>query len=84
MPTQTFNVEIRIKEEGLQTAAIKEYLSGVRTVCRLYGNNRNATERGVFGIESRVFVDNRDKSLPQEVYSRVVTELKKTAKVMTI
>jgi tripartite-type tricarboxylate transporter receptor subunit TctC len=52
----------------------------VRTVCRLYGNNRIATENGVFGIENRVFVDNRDKSLPQEVYSRVVTELKKSGK----
>ncbi|MGD9361553.1 MAG: phage integrase N-terminal domain-containing protein, partial [Desulfobacterales bacterium] len=31
------------KEEGLQTATIKEYLSGVRTVCQLYGNNRIAT-----------------------------------------
>jgi integrase len=62
------------------TATIKEYLSGVRTVCRLYGNNRIAMENGVFGIENRVFVDNRDKSLPQEVYSRVVTELKKSGK----
>ena len=68
------------KKEGLQTATIKEYLSGVRTVCRLYGNNRIAPENGVFGIENRVFVDNRDKSLPQEVYSRVVTELKKSGK----
>lgn len=68
------------KKKGLQTATIKEYLSGVRTVCRLYGNNRIATENGVFGIENRVLVDNRNKSLPQEVYSRVVTELKKSGK----
>ncbi|MEX1330621.1 MAG: integrase domain-containing protein [Desulfobacterales bacterium] len=68
------------KKKGLQTATIKEYLSGVRTVCRLYGNNRIATANSVFGIENRVYVDNRDKSLPQEVYSRVVTELKKSGK----
>ena len=64
------------KEEGLQTATIKEYLSGVRTVCQLYGNNRIATENAVFGIENRVFVDNRDKSLSQDVFKRVVAELK--------
>jgi len=68
------------KEDGLQTATIKAYLSGVRTVCQLYGNNRIATENGVFGVENRVFVDNRDKSLPQELYSRVVAELKKSGK----
>ena len=64
----------------MQTATIKEYLSGVRSVCQLYGNNRIATKNAVFGVENRVFVDNRDKSLPQEVYSRVVTELKKSDK----
>ncbi|BBO77367.1 integrase [Desulfosarcina widdelii] len=64
------------KEEGLQVATVKEYLSGVRTVCRMYGNDRIAPTNDVFGIENRVFVDNRDKSLPQEVFQRVVSELK--------
>ena len=64
------------KEERLQVATVKEYLSGVRTVCRIYGNDRIAPTNDVFGIENRVFVDNRDKSLPQEVFQRVVSELK--------
>ena len=64
------------KEERLQVATVKEYLSGVRTVCRMYGNDRIVTTNDVFGIENRVFVDNRDKSLPQEVFQRVVSELK--------
>jgi len=64
------------KQEGLQVATIKEYLSGVRIVCRIYGNHRIAEENAQFGIGNRVMVDNRDKSLPQEVFNRVVTELK--------
>ena len=64
------------KQEGLQVATIKEYLSGVRMVCRIYGNHRIAEENAQFGIGNRVMVDNRDKSLPQQVFKRVVTELK--------
>ncbi len=64
------------KDDGLKVATVKEYLSGVRTVCRLYGNNRIAPENATFGIEKRIFVDNRDKSLSQDVFNRVVAELK--------
>ncbi len=64
------------KDEGLQVATIKEYLSGVRIVCRIYGNHRIGEENAQFGIGNRVMVDNRDKSLHQEVFKRVVTELK--------
>jgi site-specific recombinase XerC len=66
------------KDEGLQVATIKEYLSGVRYICKVYGNNNIATENSQFGIGNRVMVDNRDKSLPKEVFERVVIELKKS------
>jgi len=62
----------------LQVATIKEYLSGVRYVCRIYGNNNIATENSQFGIGNRVMVDNRDKSLSKELFERVVIELKKS------
>jgi len=68
----------RWKEEGLQTATIKEYLAGVRTVCKMYGNDRINPNNATFGIANRVFVDNRDKSLPQEVFQKAVTEFKKS------
>ncbi len=64
------------QDEGLQVATIKEYLSGVRYVCRIYGNNRIASDNIEFGVGRRVMVDNRDKALPQEVFDRVVTDLK--------
>ena len=66
----------RWKDEGLQVATIKEYLSGVRYVCRIYGNDRIAPDNARFGVEKRVMVDNRDKALPQEIFDRVVTDLK--------
>ncbi len=66
------------QQKGLQVATIKEYLSGVRYVCRIYGNDRIAPDNARFGIEKRVMVDNRDKSLPQEVFNRVVTALLKS------
>jgi site-specific recombinase XerC len=66
----------RWKEEGLKVATIKEYLSGVRTVCRLYGNDRILSDNADFGIGQRIMVDNRDKSVPQEIYDKVVEKLK--------
>lgn len=68
------------KEQGLQVATIKEYLSGVRIVCRLYGNNQIAPNNAQFGIANRVLVDNRDKSLNQAVYERVINDLKNSFK----
>ena len=70
------NVVQKWQNEGLQVATIKEYLSGVRYVCRIYGNDRIETDNAKFGIEKRMMVDNRDKSLPQEVFDRVVADLK--------
>ncbi len=67
---------IKWQQEDLQVATIKEYLSGVRYVCRIYGNDRIAPDNARFGVEKRVMVDNRDKALPQEVFDRVVTDLK--------
>lgn len=67
---------IKWQQEKLEVATIKEYLSGVRYVCRIYGNDRIAPNNARFGVGRRVMVDNRDKSLPQEVFQRVVTDLK--------
>jgi len=72
---------IRWQQEGLKVATIKEYLSGVRTVCRIYGNDRIAADNERFGVAKRVLVDNRDKSLPQDVFDRVVAELKSSDKI---
>jgi site-specific recombinase XerD len=66
------------KEDGLQAATIKEYLSGVRTVCRIYGNDRIKPDNTQFGVPNRVFVDNRDKSIPQDVFQKAVIDLKQS------
>jgi len=64
------------KNAGLATGTIKEYVSGVRAVARLFNNHRIAEKNSAFGIENRVYVSNRDKSVPQAVYERVVATLK--------
>jgi site-specific recombinase XerC len=69
----------RWKENGLQVATIKEYLSGVRTICRLYGNDRILEENSGFGIGPRIMVDNKDKSLPQVIFESVVQKLKESS-----
>ena len=66
------------KEDGLQVATIKEYLSGVRAVCRIYENDRIKPVNSQFGIPNRVFIDNRDKSIPQDVFEKAVIELKQS------
>lgn len=64
------------KDRDLATATIKNYLSGVREVCRLYGNDKIHEKNSEFGLENRVYITNTDKAMPQEVYERVVHELK--------
>ncbi len=66
------------KEDGLKPATIKEYLSGVRTICKIYDNDKIKQDNTQFGIPNRVLVDNRDKSLPQEVFQNAVAELKQS------
>jgi site-specific recombinase XerD len=69
------------KNAGLATGTIKEYLSGVRAVARLFNNHRIAEKNSAFGIENRVYVSNRDKSVSEAVYERIVTALKASANI---
>ncbi|MDY6895615.1 MAG: integrase domain-containing protein [Thermotogota bacterium] len=66
----------RWKEEGLKAGTIKNYLSPVRIICKYHGNDRIHKDNKEFKIENRKNVTNKDKSLPQEVYEKVVKELK--------
>jgi len=63
------------KSDGLSVATIKEYLSGVRAVAIAYGNDRIHPSNAEFGLERRVYVDNRDKAIPDTVYQTAVNRL---------
>lgn len=69
------------KAKGLATATMKEYLAGVRLVAAFFKNDRIAKDNSAFGIGKRVYVSNRDKSVPQAVYERVVADLKKSSDI---
>lgn len=60
---------------GLKEATIKEYLSGVRILCRIYGNESIHKTNSSFGVQNRQYVTNKDKSLPYEAYARATKEL---------
>ncbi len=62
--------------DGYTAGYIKNLLSGVRAICRAYGNDRIHEDNSAFGVERRVYVTNRDKSVPDEVYDRVVATLR--------
>jgi site-specific recombinase XerC len=63
------------QKEGLSNATLKEYMSGVRLISRFYGGKVSVSNDS-FGIGRRVYVSNRDKSVPFEIYSRVTNSLK--------
>ena len=69
------------KCKGLAVTTIKEYLSGVRCVARFYKNDRIHQDNSAFGIENRVYVSNKDRSVDQAVYERVVSTLKTSADI---
>lgn len=69
------------KDRGLSTATIKEYMSGVRAVADYFGNDRISDKNADFGIENRTYITNEDKSLPQDIYERVVDELKSSSDI---
>ena len=64
------------RDEGLKVATIKEYLSGVRSIARHFGNERIAPSNSAFKLENRVYISNTDKSMSGEHYARVVDALK--------
>ena len=60
---------------GLSCATVKNYLSGVRSLCRAYGNDRIERNNSSFGVFNRTYVDGVDKSVSDAVYSKAVTSL---------
>ncbi len=69
-------------ETGLAVGTIKSYLSGVRRVCSIYNKESNIHKNNsAFGLKNRVYVDNRDKSIDRETYSRVVDKLKSSENI---
>lgn len=56
-------VVTRWKADGLSTATLKEYLSGVRLAVRFYGG-KIAERNSAFGIKNRVYISNIDKAVP--------------------
>lgn len=70
------NVVDTWKQEGLSAGTMKNYMSSVRKVCGQYGNAKiERMTNKQLGIDNRVYIDNRDKSVPDAVYSQVVDKL---------
>lgn len=67
-------------DRKLEINTIKGYLAAVRIVARFFGNDRIAPRNSEFGIGRRTYISNKDKSLPQDAYDRVVKQLKKGEK----
>lgn len=67
------------RSENLKVATIKEYLSGVRRIASHFGNNRIARENSAFGLENRIYVTNRDKSMSNQAYEWAVAKLRKSS-----
>ncbi|EPR37098.1 putative Integrase catalytic domain [Desulfovibrio sp. X2] len=64
------------QDQDLSPGTIKNYVAGVRSVCRAYGNDTIHQDNGAFGMERRVYVSNRDKSLARDVYAQAVATLR--------
>ena len=65
------------QDRNLSPATIKEYMSAVRIAAHEHDNDRIADSRNAdFGISARTYIDNIDKSLPQEAYQQAVDTLK--------
>lgn len=70
-------VEYWKEHKRLSAATIKEYLTGVRIAAKHYKNMAVAgSTNAEFGIENQVYVTNKDKSLAEDHYSRVLENLK--------
>lgn len=62
--------------EGLSVATIKNYLSGVRALCTAYGNDRIEPLNESFGVSNRVYVNNENKAVPEDVFTQAVQALR--------
>jgi len=63
-------------DEDLSPGTIKNYVAGIRAICRAYGNENIHPDNDAFGIDRRVYVSNRDKSLAYDVYAQAVGTLR--------
>lgn len=64
------------QDRGLATKTIKEYLSGVRATAEAYGNNSIHKDNSAFNLENIQYVQNIDRSMPDEKYKSIVEKLK--------
>jgi len=60
---------------GLSCATVKNYLSGVRALCRAFGNDRIEPNNSAFGVLNRTYVDGVDKSVSDDIYNKAVVAL---------
>lgn len=58
------------QDRGLKTSTIKSRMSAVRSFCRVYGNDSLQGSNSAFGVACRVYVSNRDKSVPEYEYAQ--------------
>lgn len=70
--TEVINVWLA---RDLSASTIKEYLSGVRSIARAWGNTKIAKDNKSLGIPNRTYVTNENKSIDQATYERVTTAL---------
>ena len=69
------------QERGLRPATIKEYMSGVRTVLDYYGNRKVNHDNFTFDIPRRKYIENKDKSLDQPTFDRVIEKLNRSVRM---
>jgi len=63
------------EEKELATATIKEYLSGVRSVARAFGNEIISPHNATFGLGQRTYIATRDRSVPEAIYQNAIRQL---------
>ena len=64
------------KNQGLTPATIKGNMSAVRLITRFFGNDRIHEDNEAFGIDNRKYINNLDRSLPEDEFNRAVKQLK--------
>lgn len=66
------------KKQGLTTATIKSYLSGVKAVATGSSNDRIHTDNSQFGLGRRNYVATHSRAVPENVFQRVMKELQQS------
>ncbi|KAF1077349.1 phage integrase N-terminal domain-containing protein [Halodesulfovibrio sp. MK-HDV] len=63
------------QQQGLAVSTIKSYLSSVRQVCRVYGNDRIHKKNSEFGVGNRNYIPQQTKAVPEVVCRAVADQL---------